>query len=139
MWVQSNDDVRLMVEQENVDKNPCSICQGRNIYDKKKIESKVFPCIFNIVINISIYTWKSRVNNGRKVVYKTRMRAYTRRKVVTVCFPSTLVFAIFFISFNSLFFFFLYIYFLLFFSFYSMLFLKKRQPHDKAPAAIYHK
>lgn len=29
MMVQSNDDVRLKVKQENVDKNPLSICQDR--------------------------------------------------------------------------------------------------------------
>ncbi len=54
MWVRLNDDVRLKVKQEIVDKNPFSIYQGRNIHERKKGKLNILPSFFNIVINRSI-------------------------------------------------------------------------------------
>jgi hypothetical protein len=69
MLVRLNDVVRLKVEQGNGDKNPLSICQGRDIDDKKK-KLSVFSCILNIVTYINIDTRMVRTNDGRKIIMR---------------------------------------------------------------------
>ena len=134
MLVRSNDVVRLKVEQENVDKNPLSICQGRSVWDKKNeikrlVRRLQYRCKYKHIHTDAENEWRKESGN------ETRMRAHIK-KVVTVYFLLTLAFAI---SCSRLYFLFLYfsLLFLLFISSlnvkcmttYLLLYVTKKNSH----------